>query len=1004
MNFEEYERHGREAYAALASTIAAVLMAAIGAETGYRLQQVKDRAKQPASLLKKLEDRGIAATATLEDDIKDLAGCRVIFYTNNDVTRFINSGIIHENFDVVDVKIHQPRRGIDNPTDLYTSNHYIVRLRPERTALPEYARFAGMLCEIQIQTILNHAWAEMAHDTIYKVPTLGHFGADAFAGIKNRMQKVALKYLVPAGYEFQKIASDFERLIKGKELFDGNALEAIVDASDNNGRAEALERLAEYILPFHDDMATVYPEIVERLVTAAERAKMTPQTPIETPFGTVPGKTYDNIVEAISEILRRYRYLDVSVTFDALCRLYGWAESEDGRKALIDLGSALAKHNLAVWRTHGPVVQAILVDQIAALGDEERRGLGPLLTHMLGDILSAEVSGTTSGSTAVTFHRGSVAASAALRDIRTKAIDLLKHQFALAEREEERRAVLLALRSATRRPLGAYSKALAQLVLDDTCTILQFLTEIVSILSLDLLEATEYWVHHCYRMCLKTREATGEDPDLVTVHARISDAALAFRDVANANADFVIYKTLVGFQSVFPPAWVDMEFEYRQANAYRAEQVDALLASVNDATADVWFDRICRYARTESDDLATFPVFGKFLERLAAAKPRIVLRYIDRLDEPLSRFLPGILSGLTRSSESGQAFTRIDAWLLAGEHIGHIAWYLRYAEPFDEALLRRTLDSAISHGNASAVRNVLLAAVDQFEAHPGTLIDGIFLPALRHLHAAGDYSWIRLPTISWLDKSIIRALDEHQAAVVLDTLIAYPDLEGCAEHVAASIAERWPARVAGFIGDRQAFARTDAAPADYDAVPFSVHQLQRPLSAAPDAMLENARTWFEADERQFSFDGGRLLASVFPDLAHGLKERLDALVATGREGDLKFVLGMLSAFEGKPCVFDLVRSIVAAVEPQSPLLAEAESVLSESGVVSGEFGFAQLHEERKELLTAWLVDPSEAVRAFATKQIRDLDRSIAAESRAAEASIALRKLDYGEELDGDGQE
>ena len=70
-----------------------------------------------------------------------------------------------------------------------------------------------------------------------------------------------------------------------------------------------------------------------------------------------------------------------------------------------------------------------------------------------------------------------------------------------------------------------------------------------------------------------------------------------------------------------------------------------------------------------------------------------------------------------------------------------------------------------------------------------------------------------------------------------------------------------------------------------------------------------------------------------------------------------------------------------------------------ANVVCGEFGFAELHAGRKAMLEAWLTDPSEKVRIFAAEQIRELDRSIATETRSAEASIAMRKLNYGEEHD-----
>lgn len=595
MDLEKYERKGQAEYAAFAATVGAILTAAINTEDGYRLQQVKGRAKQPDSLYKKLLQRGIGGTTALEDDIKDLAGCRIIFYTNSDVTRLINSGIIDQSFEVLEVKLHHPRREAEDAPDLYIANHYVVKLRPDRAALPEYARFVDMRCEIQIQTILNHAWAEMAHDTVYKTPELGDFGGKAFEGIKIRMQKVARKYLLPAGYEFQKIASDFQRLIEGKALFDGDALEAIVEAADNNVRFEALETFAESVLPLYDDPNAVYPEVVERLLVAAQRAGATPPVAIETPYGALPAKTCGDIVKAIADILTRYRYLDVETTFDALCKLYSWTENDDDRKRLIELGKALAKHQMQVWRKHGPIVQAIVVERIEMLSADQRLELENLLTAMLREVLGTEVSGSTSSSSAVTIHRGAVVASDALRAARTRAINLLRSNFALAKSDKSHRAILQALQAATRTPYSAeYSNALALQVMEDTHTVLEFHTQIAPTLTYEVLQSTEHWVNLSYWRHVKLPESMSSDPELVATRAQIEAAALLFRDKANANPDFVIYKTLVGYNSVFPPAWKNQAICYSDTMAYRAEQVDLLLASVDEDSADAWFERISR--------------------------------------------------------------------------------------------------------------------------------------------------------------------------------------------------------------------------------------------------------------------------------------------------------------------------------------------------------------------------------------------------------------------------
>jgi hypothetical protein len=56
----------------------------------------------------------------LAEDIKDLAGCRLIFYSNSDVSRFQQSGIITDNFDVDwdRTKIHYPMPGDSDPKNL----------------------------------------------------------------------------------------------------------------------------------------------------------------------------------------------------------------------------------------------------------------------------------------------------------------------------------------------------------------------------------------------------------------------------------------------------------------------------------------------------------------------------------------------------------------------------------------------------------------------------------------------------------------------------------------------------------------------------------------------------------------------------------------------------------------------------------------------------------------------------------------------------------------------
>jgi ppGpp synthetase/RelA/SpoT-type nucleotidyltranferase len=207
VDIQTYETSGRVLYTRLAEAVAVILTAAIRMQPSLRLQHIQQRAKDPSSLRKKLARSGALESDDIGAAAKDLAGCRVVFYTNSDVARFQASGIITDNFavDWARTKIHHP-----HPTaadaNLFISNNYVIRLKDERLALAEYADFHDIWCELQVQTSLNHAWSEMEHDTIHKMPTLNGFGGALMQGTKKRMKMIMRDYLLPAGYVRPDIA------------------------------------------------------------------------------------------------------------------------------------------------------------------------------------------------------------------------------------------------------------------------------------------------------------------------------------------------------------------------------------------------------------------------------------------------------------------------------------------------------------------------------------------------------------------------------------------------------------------------------------------------------------------------------------------------------------------------------------------------------------------------------------------------------------------------------
>jgi ppGpp synthetase/RelA/SpoT-type nucleotidyltranferase len=181
MKFDEYEKTGHSLYGAFARLVCDMLEDTIAeAGNGPQSQSIQQRRKTPASLKAKLIARGNLDSAKIEEEIKVLAAVRIIFYTNANVDKFLQSRLILQLFKVQwnETRIHYPTE--ENDEQCYEAFHYTVSLTDEMVAKPEFAKFAGLRCEIQIQTILDHAWAETYHEMVYKAQH-AEFGVAAIA-------------------------------------------------------------------------------------------------------------------------------------------------------------------------------------------------------------------------------------------------------------------------------------------------------------------------------------------------------------------------------------------------------------------------------------------------------------------------------------------------------------------------------------------------------------------------------------------------------------------------------------------------------------------------------------------------------------------------------------------------------------------------------------------------------------------------------------------------------
>jgi putative GTP pyrophosphokinase len=135
-------------------------------EKGITVHGIESRVKDRDSLSKKIRRKEDKYNAL--EDITDTLGLRIITYFEDDVDRIAN--ILKEQFNLDDNNSVDKRKKNNPDTFGYASLHYVLKLKEPRNSLPEYQRFKEIQFELQIRSILQHAWAEIEHDIGYKNP------------------------------------------------------------------------------------------------------------------------------------------------------------------------------------------------------------------------------------------------------------------------------------------------------------------------------------------------------------------------------------------------------------------------------------------------------------------------------------------------------------------------------------------------------------------------------------------------------------------------------------------------------------------------------------------------------------------------------------------------------------------------------------------------------------------------------------------------------------------
>lgn len=703
--------------------------------------------------------------------------------------------------------------------------------------------------------------------------------------------------------------------------------------------------------------------------------------------------TYQNastlVVRAI-EALLRLRYLATQTITQALLKL-SVDEDKVIRSKAIDGLKTITAYNLDVFYGSdnqsgiGGYPQEQVLELLLGYRDEQLIEFQRAVFAIAESLLSPTIEGTSWSSAAVTISRAATPAGGGVADIRGDTIRLLKRLYALVERTTGKLSVIGVLNDATRphhAPTGG-DEATA-MITRNTQDVLDFYESLISTADFQIvqkIESNSYWIFY---------HAPNE---------QVKRYALRIEKAVAANEEYQIYKTLIGFEGIFT-GWEQLrknDSYWEETDKFRTEKAVEFAASITSENFPVWRVRILSYVKTQSDDLATFPIFYRFLETFAKAQPKLALRFISVDTNEVAGFLIPLLRGLWVTPEQPAVRQLMDEWITAGQYLYESTKQFLDCPTLDRTLVKRFLDRAAELSDLPTIALVMSVAVSNYR-DDDSIIDELFMPALEILTERGSPHWIFDLWFRREARVVISKLNEHGTHLILQNLMFLEKIDYHAEEILYLIAQRMPETVLTFLCQRLSEeAQGKKKRKTYDAIPYTLHKLDKPLAAIPKEAVRIVRAQYDGDFGMFVFRGAHLLKTIFPEFSPEFETELLSLVEEGGDQNIEFVLAVLRNYEGQTFIHNLCKAIVKKVPADSQFRNEVSIALLSTGVVSGAYGFAEAYEQKKMEMHDWLNDPSDVIREFSACYVEGLNKMIAADRQRADEEIALRKQRFDEQ-------
>lgn len=777
----------------------------------------------------------------------------------------------------------------------------------------------------------------------------------------------------------------------------GQVKTEIFGASDNDEVFELLGLLEEFVYKAPK-------ETVEIVSFLSSKVPAEPKI-VRTKLDAFPGKSHKELILKSIELLSHIRYIAPDDVLNLLAQLSQQDDKEICSSAL-KVTQELAKYDYHVLTKSkiGYGAQRKILDFILAWTPTEQLQHLDFIEVVAKELLDSSVEGSelTSVDT-FTIHFGAVSPSDFLKRIRWETMKTINELYQISEEPGTKLRLVQVFDKVTRTPPNVeYGDDLIDMINGD----LGYLTDIYRrIVFSDSGKMTDN---------MAVVEKIERHLNLINRSERLkSEKSEELRKEILQNEFYRLFRLLAGD----PMTYREKE-SWDNAEQKRKEEIDKLIASVEQPHIGEWFDKLDRIAaQHELIDDWQFYGFKLFLLKLTQVKPQLADKLLDKAfanNLPIKHFAGSFLAGFRIVAQfelwdnyAGRIIRDNDVHFISvlldslnlpegmdleknirENDIDLLENIVQKSDPFsflsgqDNPELHYALLNTLARNYKRNPEQIEPLIVKEIESNP-QLLEMFF----RHLPLVIARGWIsvqelRPETVEFLKEKMfdLRDIDWHMQELLL------------------AIGRRYGLRAVLDVFLKR--IQKDTKKGDerrqfeykyYEAIPYHFNPGLSDFIAQSPEYKEVAVRWvaeMTANWSTYNWHVGYFLQRI----GKGLGEILMVLIEKGDDDSLMKAARAMHSIEGG-VDFDLCIEIIRRTDNEK-ILSQVATNMYATGVVSGEHGIAVAHEGKAKELERFKDDESERVRKFVADMVKSFQDSAKRERQRVEEAKLVRRIEF----------